>query len=202
LLTGNFTLLAETKFLYESPVSGKVAALQVFQETPALPDENDESPGAIGILLEGFAVFGELQNPFRRKRNLNLDISGVLFVRTEFGNHRGGFFFCKCHYLLLLYNNHYDNLNLTVEIAAASGNNSLPSEPSIAVVSVIRKIAKMGDRAFTVISTGYSPRRGRICVKVLNGASKKIPEAFHSGTLKSSKNGCPRSFSAWAKSAD
>jgi hypothetical protein len=76
-------LLTETKLFDKSAVLLQIGPLEILQQTPALADEDQQAPLTGLVLLESFAMLGELIDPLRKQGNLHFRGSGVFFALAE-----------------------------------------------------------------------------------------------------------------------
>src|SRR4051812_3353993 len=80
------SLLADTEPVDELLVPRRVLRLEVVEEAAALPDQFQEPPPRMVVLLVRLEVFREVEDPFGEQRDLHLGGAGIAIVRAEPGD--------------------------------------------------------------------------------------------------------------------
>src|SRR5205085_11895698 len=73
----SWELAAQAELLDEGAVALEVVLLQVIQEATALPDELEQPPPRVMVVLVGAQMLGQVVDPLRQHRDLHLRRAGV-----------------------------------------------------------------------------------------------------------------------------
>ena len=79
-------LAADAEPLDKGPVSVDVGLSEVVEQATTPTHEKQQSPAAVVVVLVEFQVLGELSDPMRQNRDLDLGASGITFSGAIFGN--------------------------------------------------------------------------------------------------------------------
>ena len=76
-------LPADAELVDNRPVPPRILILQIFQESPPLPDQHQQAPPRVVILRVGLEMLGQSVDALGEERDLHLGRSCVALVRLE-----------------------------------------------------------------------------------------------------------------------
>ena len=80
-------LVTEPELLDERAIRRQLAALEVLKEPATRPDHFEQPPPTVMVLGVGAEMVGELVDPLREERDLDLGRAGVPFVPAVLDDH-------------------------------------------------------------------------------------------------------------------
>src|SRR5947207_1186438 len=79
-------LLANSERVDEGPVALEALLLEIVEQPAALTDDLEQPAARVVILRVGLEVLGQVVDPLRQERDLDLGRTGVAFVGRELGD--------------------------------------------------------------------------------------------------------------------
>ena len=79
-------LLTELQFLGNRLITADVGRVEVIQQTPALANHHQQAPAGTVVFLELLQVLGQMIDPLRKQRDLDIGRPCIPFVELEIAN--------------------------------------------------------------------------------------------------------------------
>lgn len=75
--------MAQLEFLGDSLIPVHVDSLEIIQQPPSLADHHQQPAARTMVFFVLLEMFGQVINPLREQRNLNVSRTGILLVQLK-----------------------------------------------------------------------------------------------------------------------